>query len=303
MIQGFTGEHVTDQAGKTFAVTGANSGIGFEVCKLLAARGARVLVACRDRAKGDDTIRRIRAEVPDADLAAVELELGDLSSVRSAAERIAQEPRLDGLINNAGIFAPPLGRTRDGFELTFGVNHLGPFALTGLLLDTLEATAGSRIVNTSSNGHWRASIPFDDLHAERSYSRFERYGASKLATLLHTFELDRRLRERDSRVRAVAAHPGGASTDVARHVPKWLIWASAPVGLWFVNSAAEGAWPTLLAATHPDVQGGQYFGPSRFREMRGPAKLVEPSDAALDPESARRLWDVSVELTGVDPGL
>ena len=303
MIRKFTSDQVPDQTGRTALVTGANTGIGFETAKVLAARSARVLLACRNPDKAEDALTRIRADVPDADLSFVPLDLADLASVRAAAERILEEPRLDLLINNAGLMIPPLSHTVDGFELQMGVNHLGPFALTGLLLPLVEQTEGSRIVNTSSNAHHMGEPDFGDLHAERSYSRWQRYGASKLANLLHTYELDRRLRAKGSHVISAAAHPGATATELMRHVPQFLWKVSKPLLSLGMNQPPQGAWPTLAAATHPEVESGQYFGPSGPGEMFGPARQVRSNKRSHDPDLAARLWDVSIELTGVDPSL
>ena len=298
MITDFTDADVGDQSGKTFFITGANTGLGYETALVLAGKGARVLLGCRTRSKAEDAVARIRAAYPGADLAIIDVDLGDLSSVRAAAEQVAREPQLDGLINNAGIMMPPRQLTKDGFESQLGVNHLGTFALTGLLLPKLEETPGSRIVNTSSNAHKTGSIDFDDVNAEKSYSKLGRYSMSKLANLLHVYELDRRLRERGSSTIAVAVHPGGSDTELARHLPRWS-HALFPVFRLFMNTAAQGAWPTLLGATAPGVEGGQYFGPRGIGEMAGPARQVQGNAASRDPEVARRLWELSAELTGV----
>lgn len=303
VIRGFTSDAVGDQSGKTFFVTGANSGIGFETSKLLAARGGRVLLGCRDPQRAADALQAIRAETPQADVELVSIDLGDLASIRTAADRVAQEPRLDVLINNAGVMMPPRTLTADGFEQQFGVNHLGGFALTGLLLPLLERTPGSRIVNTSSNGHRFGEPDFDDLTAERSYSALQRYGASKFANLLHAYELDRRLRAKNSTTLAAVVHPGGTDTDLFRHLPSLLVGVLRPFAGLVINAPAAGAWPTLLAATHPDVEGGQYFGPARFAQVSGPARQVDSNRRSKDPALAKRLWDVSIELTGVDPGI
>ena len=298
----FTATDVPDQSGKVFFVTGANTGLGFETAKVLAARGARVLLGCRTRSKAEAAVVRIRAEHPQADVAIVDIDLGDLSSVRAAAARVAEEARLDGLINNAGIMMPPRQLTKDGFESQLGVNHLGTYALTGLLIEKLEQTPGARIVNTSSNAHKTGRIDFDDLGAERSYSALGRYSMSKLANLLHTYELDRRLRARGSSTIAVCVHPGGSDTELARHLPKWTS-VLFPLFRLFMNTAAQGAWPTLLGAAAPGVEGGQYFGPKGLGEMAGPARRVDSNAASKDVAVAKRLWEVSAQLTGVEPGL
>lgn len=296
--QGFTDADVPDQSGRTIFITGANTGLGFEAALVLAGKGARVLLGCRSRTKAEAAQGRILAAHPQADVAIVDLDLGDLESVRKAAAVVAAEPRLDVLINNAGIMMPPRSLTTDGFESQLGVNHLGPFLLTELLLEALEATPGSRVVHTSSNAHKAGNIHFDDLTAEQSYSALGRYSQSKLANLLHMYELDRLLKARGSSVVTAAAHPGGSDTDLGRHMPKWVFVPVAFVLRPFMNTAAQGAWPTLMAATAPGVQGGEYFGPRGMGEMAGPAVQVDSTDRSKDPELARKLWDVSVELTG-----
>lgn len=301
MGKGFTESDVPRQDGKTALVTGANTGIGFHTARVLALSGARVLLGCRSMEKATDAKARILADHPEADVDIVELDLGDLASVRAAAARIEQEPRLDLLINNAGLMMPPFFKTTDGFESQYGVNHLGTFALTGLLLDKLEQTPGSRVLNTSSNGHKAGKVDFENLNAEKKYSAFAQYAMSKLANLLHTFELDRRLRAAGRQTVAVAVHPGGSDTDLGRHIPKLAMTFMMPVFRPFMNTAAQGAWPTLMAATAPDVSGGQYFGPSGFMEMAGPAKRVDSNALSKDEALAKKLWDVSVRDSGVDP--
>jgi NAD(P)-dependent dehydrogenase (short-subunit alcohol dehydrogenase family) len=298
--KGFTEAKVPDQSGKCFIVTGANTGVGFELSRVLAARGARVLLGCREKARAEEAIARIRQQTPNANLAWLPLDLGDIESVRAAVAKASTEPRIDALINNAGIMNPPLVRTRQGFESQFGVNHLGVFALTSLLLPKLAGTPGSRVVVTSSVAHLKARIDWDDLNAERSYSKGGRYGASKLANALFFFELDRRLRATRSPVTAVGAHPGVASTSLGRHMGP-LQWAGPIVGM-LLNSADKGAWPALLAATGP-VKPGGYYGPIGFAGIRGVAGEAKRAPQAEDPALAKRLWDVSIAMTGIDPGL
>lgn len=301
MAQGFTDRDVPDQSGRTFLVTGANTGIGFETARVLARRGARVLLGCRSEERADAAIARIQAESAGADLEFLPLDQADLASVRAAAERAADEPRLDVLVNNAGIMGVPRTLTVDGFEAQFGVNHLGTFALTGLLLPKLGQTEGSRVVITASVAHRGGRIHWEDIDGAKLYSRQTRYQQSKLANLMHMVELDRRLKARGSRTIAVACHPGLAQTDIGRRFP--LIQMAAPLVRTFFNSQATGAWPTLLAATGPGVEGGDYYGPSRFGELSGPATKAWSNPASRDPELGRRLWELSVEMTGVDPGI
>jgi NAD(P)-dependent dehydrogenase (short-subunit alcohol dehydrogenase family) len=270
MITNFTGKDVPDQSGKTFFITGANTGIGFEAAKVLVGKGGRVLLGCRNPGKGQEALTRIADAHPGADIELVSIDLADLASVTRAAEIVAQEPKLDVLINNAGIMMNPKTITKDGFESQFGVNHLGHFALTGLLLPKLEATPESRIVIVSSTGHRRGDIDFDDINATKSYSPQQRYYQSKLANLLHMYELDRRLRAKASSTISVAVHPGVADTELPRYLTSGfqvrLLRMLMPLIRLFANSAETGAWPTLLGATAPGVEGGQYFGPSRFGE-------------------------------------
>ncbi len=308
MITNFTDTDIPDQTGKTFFITGANTGIGFEAAKAIAAKGGRVLLGCRNTEKGEDALARIADAHPGADIGLVEIDLADLASVRAAADAVAAEPRLDVLVNNAGVMWNPKTMTKDGFESQFGINHLGHFALTGLLLEKLEATPNSRIVTISSNGHRLGDqdIYWDDINADENYHPRRRYYASKLANLLFTYELDRRLKARGSSTMAVAAHPGGSDTELTRHVsgPMGVLTrVLTPVMRRFMNTAAQGAWPTELAATAPEVEGGQYFGPGGRGEMAGPAMQVDSNGASKDLGKAKRLWDLSIEMTGVDPGV
>ena len=287
--------HIPNQQGRVAVVTGANTGLGFETARMLAARGAAVVLAVRDVQKGKQAAARI-----DGDVSVQALDLTSLDSIRSAADSLrAAHPRIDLLINNAGVMYTPKRTTRDGFELQFGTNHLGHFALTGLLLDRLLPVPGSRVVTVSSMGHRiRAAIHFDDLQWERSYSRVAAYGQAKLANLMFTYELQRRLAPAGTTV-AVAAHPGLSNTELMRNAPSAL---RVPVG-WLaplLTQAPEmGALPTLRAATDPDVAGGQYYGPDNRTQTRGYPKLVTSSPASHDTATQQRLWTISEELTGV----
>ena len=298
-ISNFTDQDVPAQNGRVFLVTGANSGIGYETARVLAGKGARVLMGCRSKTRAAAAIAKIREEFPQADLTYIPLDLGDFESIREAAALVGQERRLDVLVNNAGIMMPPREVTMDGFESQFGVNHLGTLALTGLLLDKLAKGKEPRVVITSSMAHRSGRIDFDDINAEESYSRMGRYAMSKLANLLHMYELDRRLRAADSPVIAAACHPGVADTELTRNFPGLLVSLFRPLSSLFMNSAAEGAWPTLAAAAAPGVESGSYFGPSRNGEWVGPAREVQPRPKAKRIETAKRLWDVSEEMTGV----
>jgi NAD(P)-dependent dehydrogenase (short-subunit alcohol dehydrogenase family) len=292
---------VPDQSGRVAIVTGANTGIGYHTAAVLAQRGAHVVLAVRDLEKGNVALARIVAASPGADVTLQELDLASLDSIRGAAEALRRAyPRIDLLINNAGVMYTTKQLTRDGFELQFGTNHLGHFALTGLVLDHLLKVRGSRVVTVSSNAHrFRASIHFDDLNWERRYDRVAAYGQSKLANLLFTYELQRRLAAKKAPTIAVAAHPGTSSTELTRNLPIVLKPAVAVFGPLVFQSAAMGALPTLRAATDPGLQGGQYYGPDGFAQQRGYPKLVESSGQSQDEELQRRLWAVSEELTGV----
>jgi len=294
---------VPDQSGRVAVVTGANTGIGYQTAAVLAYRGAHVVLAVRDLEKGNAALARIVAAHRGADVTLQKLDLSSLDSVRSAADALRTAyPRIDLLINNAGVMWTPKQLTADGFEMQFGTNHLGHFALTGLVLDHMLPVRGSRVVTVSSNGHkYRAAIHFDDLQWERGYDRLAAYAQSKLANLLFTYELQRRLAARSGvKTIAAAAHPGGSRTELARHVPVIFKPALVTLAPLMFQSPEMGALPTLRAATDPAVQGGQYYGPDGFAEQRGRPKLVESSAQSHDEELQRRLWAVSEELTGVN---
>ncbi|MFJ9818334.1 oxidoreductase [Streptomyces sp. NPDC101151] len=300
---GWTAQDIPDQSGRTAVVTGANSGLGYVTARELARKGARVVLACRSEARGRDAGERLVAEVPGAVAGVERLDLGDLGSVREFADRLPYE-RLDLLVNNAGVMAPPYGRTADGFETQFGVNHLGHFALTGLLLPALLATPGARVVTVSSVLHTLANIDIHDLNSEHGYRRWIAYGRSKTANLLFTHELARRLAGLGTGLVAAAAHPGYAATNLqtagpraeGRRVAERLMEAGNRV---FAQSAEEGALPTLYAATAADVRPDSFFGPS-FAMWRGGPARSRRAPWTLDDEAAVRLWDASVRLTGVD---
>ena len=291
---------VPDQQGRTAVVTGANSGIGFEAAAVLAQRGAVTVLACRDTGKAERAAARLSATAPRAKVSVVRLDLASLDSVRAAAGQIrASHERLDLLINNAGLMMPPRGTTADGFELQFGTNHLGHFALTGLLLDRLLTVPGSRVVTVSSNGHRAGRINFADLQSERRYGRMSAYAQSKLANLMFTYELERRLRAAGAATIALAAHPGSAGTDLVRHFPGVMQTVYSRAGGVFKQSAAMGALPTLRAATDPAARGGEYYGPGGFAQMTGYPVRVSSNGRSRDEQAQRRLWAESERLTGV----
>lgn len=298
----FTAKDVPDQTGKTIFITGANAGLGFETAKVLAGKNARVLIGCRSRQKAEIARSEILVEHPDADIDIVSLDLASLDSVAKAAEVVAKEPRLDILINNAGIMVPPYELTKDGFESQFGVNHLGPFALTGLLLDKLRTSPNARVVSTASIAHKRGKILFDDINAEKHYSAIPRYAMSKIANLYFGYELQRRLTTAGDNTISVIAHPGIADTELSRYVPRPL-QKLIPIMRPLMNTAAQGAWPTLCAATSDQAKGGEYYGPCKRGETAGPAIKVSSTRRSHDQDVASKLWDLSIEMTGVDPGI
>jgi NAD(P)-dependent dehydrogenase (short-subunit alcohol dehydrogenase family) len=301
MSDKWTAERIPDQGGRTAIVTGANSGLGLVTARELARAGARVVLACRNTQKGGEAVHECEAVAPDERLELQELDLASLDSVRRFAERFrAEHDGLDLLINNAGVMATPRRRTADGFELQFGTNHLGHFALTGLLIGEMEGREDARVVTLSSVAHRTGRIAFDNLGGERRYFRWRAYGQSKLANLMFALELDRRLRAAGSSVKSLAAHPGWAATNLQYAGPPAFDRAVAHVGnkVW-AQSAEMGALPTLYAATEPGLESGTFVGPDGFMEQRGHPKPVSPSGAARDEQVARRLWEVSEQLTGV----
>jgi len=303
-----------DLTGQIAVVTGANSGVGFAATLALARKGAQVIMGCRNGEKAATARARIRETTPEASVEVSQLDLADLSSVRHFAhEFAAHHQSLHLLLNNAGVMWTPHLKTVDGFELQFGTNHLGHFALTGLLMEWILRTDGARVV-TMSSAAAGGTIRFDDLQGDRSYSRFGAYAQSKLANLLFAYELQRRLRAAGSHVLSLCAHPGGARTNLAFTGPgmasggglmrrtaavltRGLILALTPFLLVLTQSAEDGALPLLYAATSPHAESGAYYGP-RGIHTKYP-KRIESSAASHDEDVARRLWDLSIDLTGV----
>jgi NAD(P)-dependent dehydrogenase (short-subunit alcohol dehydrogenase family) len=301
MANGWDAEQIPDQSGRTAIVTGANSGLGLVTARELARAGASVVMACRNLEKGHAAVDEVRAAVPDAQVQLDELDLASLASVRAFADRFkAPHDGLDLLINNAGVMGSPRRRTADGFELQFGTNHLGHFALTTALLETMEGREDARVVTLSSTAHKMGRINFDNLNGDRHYFRWNAYGQSKLANLLFALELDRRLRAVGSTVKSLAAHPGYAATNLQSSGPpmfdRLVMVASNAL---IAQSDEMGALPILYAATQPGLEGGTYVGPDGFQEQRGHPKIVQPSGRARDPATARRLWEVSERMTAV----
>jgi NAD(P)-dependent dehydrogenase (short-subunit alcohol dehydrogenase family) len=287
----WTEADVPAQRGRTAVITGANTGLGFETARVLAARSAQVVLACRDLGRAKEAAARIAGSVQ-----SVRLDLASLASVREAAEEIGP---VDLLINNAGVMMTPFGRTADGFELQLGVNHLGHFALTGLLLEQMLGREGSRVVTVSSNGHKSGRIDFGDLQSQRRYRRMAAYYQSKLANLMFTYELQRRLAAARARTQALAAHPGKARTELTRYLPGWMRLEDLVIEQPFGQNAAMGALATLRAAADPAARGGEYYGPGGRGEQRGYPRLVAASERARDLDTQQRLWRESERLTGV----
>ncbi len=294
--QKWDNQDVPDQKGRVAIVTGSSSGIGYETARVLAAKNATVIIAVRNLEKGQSALEKIKDEHPEADARIMELDLASLDSVRRFAEEFRRNiSQLDLLINNAGVMMPPYSKTADGFELQFGTNHLGHFALTGLLLDMILNTENSRIVTVSSGAHGTGKLDFDDLNWEkRKYKKMRTYADSKIANLYFTYVLQEKLEKAGSKTIAVASHPGWTGTELQRHVGLFKF-----LNRFLSQSIDMGALPTLYAATAPDVKGSDYYGPSGRQEMKGYPKKVASNELSHDREIAKKLWDVSGELTKV----
>ena len=292
----WTAADIPSQTNLVAIVTGANSGIGFETAKALAAKGAEVVMACRNLQKADFAADSIRAQLPGAQLMVLHLDLADLASVHAFAEAFSRDfDKLNLLINNAGVMVPPFSKTKDGFELQFGANHLGHFALTGLLMPHIRKTPWTRVVNVSSGAHRMGKLEFDNLQAEKGYKPWAAYGQSKLANLLFMRQLNVYFAREQLDALAAAAHPGITKTSL--HATSAIGKVFNPL---FGQEAEMGALPTLYAATAPDVRPDDYYGPNGFQEMRGYPEKVSMSADAQNSALAERLWRVSEKLTGVD---
>jgi NAD(P)-dependent dehydrogenase (short-subunit alcohol dehydrogenase family) len=311
-MAGWTENDMPELSGRVFIVTGANSGIGFEAALSLAKKHATVVLACRNLEKGKAALERIREAAPDGKVELERIDLGELASIRAFAEKFSREhTRLDVLVNNAGIMAIPRRTTRDGFEMQIGTNHLGHFALTGLLLGRLAENGASRVVTVSSLAHALGrfgALDEADLMLEQTYAKWSAYGRSKLANLLFAYELQRRLEPRFPNVISVACHPGYAATNLQAVGPEMtdsaVSKAVMTVGnLLFAQSAAAGALPTLYASTARDVRGGDFIGPSGAFHIAGAPNKQRSNRRSYDVDAARKLWNASVALTGVDYAL
>lgn len=292
----WTAADVPDQTGKTVIVTGSSSGIGYETARVLTGKGATVMIAVRSLEKGNAAAEKLRAQNKDAEVKVLRLDLADLASVEEFAEEFKENySRLDLLINNAGVMAPPFSKTKNGFELQFGTNHLGHFALTAHLLDVLTNSGGARIVNVSSSGHRFGKLDFDDLNWEkRRYRAMRAYCDSKLANLYFTFELDRKIKENRLDLVATAAHPGLTTSELGRHGG-----LTSLLGKLFGQDVSLGALPILRAATEKGLKGGEFFSPDDFLELGGNPVEAKPSKLSKDEKIAGKLWAVSEDLTGV----
>ena len=288
------------QKGKTAIVTGANIGLGYETAIGLAKKHMHVIMACRNIQKAQKAKETIIKILPTASLEIMILDLNSLKSVREfATDFIKNHQQLDLLINNAGIMIPPFARTEEGFESQMGVNHFAHFLLTGLLLPVLEKTEGSRVISLSSIAHKSAKINFENLNSEKSYSKMEAYGQSKLACLMFSYELDRRLKAKGSQIKSIAAHPGVSDTDLGRHVSKWLYTLFSPMIKLISHKPEDAAMPSQYAALAEDLLGGEYIGPTGFNEMKGKPGIVKSTPLSHDMQIAKQLWEVSEKLTNI----
>lgn len=300
----WTEANIPELTGKTVVVTGANSGLGLETTRLLAGRGAHVIMACRTTAKAEAALREVQDQIPKASLEFIRLDLSELASIRAFGEAVSgAHGKLDALINNAGVMAIPRRETADGFEMQLGTNHLGHFALTAVLMPLLMTTPAARVVTVSSLMHRVGSMRFDDLHGRRSYDKWRAYNQSKLANLLFCYELDRRLRVVDADVCSVAAHPGYSATNLQGVGPQLSGSKLAERFYAFTNKVAAqpahmGAMPSVFAAVGEPVSGGGFYGPEGLGQVRGYPVRVESSRASHDEVAAQRLWMMSIEATG-----
>lgn len=296
-MKNFSIKDAPSQKGKIAIVTGANDGIGYETSLELTRKGAKLIMACRNPSKAENAIAAIKKEIPTADVSFIHLDLNSLNSVKSfASEFKKSNPKLDLLINNAGIMIPPFSKTEDGFESQMGVNYFSHFLLTGLLMTELNAADAARIVSLSSIAHKPGKINFDNLNSEQKYSKMKAYSQSKLACLMFAYELDRKLKKSGSKVMSVAAHPGASPTNLMKNLPPFARKVLIPMVKPLFNSPQAAALPSLMAAMNPAVKGGDYYGPTGFGEMSGKPALAKAKPHAHDELVAKKLWDVSETL-------
>lgn len=290
--------NIESKKGKIAIVTGANSGLGQEITLVLVKKDIKVIMACRNVEKTESAKTNILRIVPTAEIEIMELDLNSLSSVRNFAQLYSEKyTRLDLMIANAGIMIPPFAKTEDGFESQMGVNYFSHFLLINLLFPIINNTPESRIITTSSIAHENAKIDFDNLNSEKSYSKMGAYGQSKLACLMFAYELHRRLQNANSKVISLSVHPGVSKTNLFNNMPKFLQFVLSPFWRMLTHSPEEAAKPMLYAALMEDVNGGEYYGPSGFMGMKGDPKKVKSKPQSYDKEVAKKLWEVSEELT------
>lgn len=302
-MEKWTTANIPDMSGKIIIITGANSGLGYESSKALAEKGAEIIFACRSEEKANKAMSELRNSIPEAKLEYMPLDLSNLQSIRAFAKLFGEKyDKLDILMNNAGIMQVPYGKTVDGFERQFGTNHLGHFALTGLLIDYIKKTPNSRVVTMSSGAHTMANIDFDNLQYEggKGYNSMTAYGRSKLANLLFTYALQEKFESENISAISLAAHPGGANTNLNNHLDKGILnKITKSLMDNMMQSAEMGALPILRAATAIDAKGGEYYGPDGFTGNSGHPKVVKSSKRSHNRDYQNRLWKISEELTGV----
>jgi len=296
----FNMDGISDQSGRLAIVTGSNSGLGYETALAMTKKGLKVVMACRSLDKAEAAKQHIFAEVPNGDLEILQVDLSKLASIRSAAEEFhSKHDKLDILVNNAGIMFPPYSKTEDGFESQMATNCFGHFLFTSLLIDLIPDSPNSRITWLSSSAHKTGKINLDDINFEKKYTKMASYGQSKLACLMYALELDRKLKTAGKKIKSNSAHPGGADTDLSRNMSPWALGLIKYTILPFItHSVADGALPTLEATLAPTAEGGQYYGPQGFLEMRGPSGVGTIAKHALDVDISKKLWKISEQLTG-----
>ena len=298
----FSMENISDQSGRIAIVTGANSGLGYETALAMAKKGLKVIMACRCLDKAEAAKQQIIEEVRHANLEILLVDLGKLSSVRSAAEEFrSKHDKLDILINNAGIMYPPYSKTEDGFESQMAANCFGHYLFTSLVIDLFPDTPDSRITWLSSSAHKTGKVNFDDINFERKYSKMASYGQSKLVCLMYALELDRKLKASRRKIISNSAHPGGVYTRLSRNMTKWVLGLMRYTILPFITQrAADGVMPILEASLSPAAEGGQYYGPQGFFEMTGPSGIATIARHARDIDVSSKLWQLSEQLTGAN---
>lgn len=297
-MKAFDIDNIPSQKGKLAVVTGANIGLGYETALALAKKDIEVVLACRNLDKAKNAKAKIKREYPDAKLKCLELDLSDFTSVHTFVKQFhIHYKQLDLLINNAGIMMTPYRKTNNGFESQLATNYLGHFLMTSLLMETLEKTKGSRTIMLSSIAHKKGKIHFDDLQLENKYNPREAYRQSKLACLMFAYELDERLKQHEYQTKALAAHPGVSLTNLINHFNPIIKLVARVIAPLFLAPVNQAVLPIIRAALDPEITGGEYFGPSGFREFKGSPVKVDSNSISKDPEARKKLWEISVELT------